>query len=50
MDNYAQYLKNYANKHGITIEEAETHATVKEVKKYYEEKDNLPPRLAGWGE
>lgn len=51
MDNYAQYLRHYAHQHGITIEEAESHSIVKEVKKYYEEKEDvLPPKLAGWKE
>lgn len=50
MDNYETYLRHYANKHGITIEEAETHATVKNVKEYYEQKDQVPIKLAGWSE
>ena len=40
MDNYDDYIKRYAEQHGITIEEAETHALVQEVKKFYKEGQN----------
>lgn len=41
MDDYLEYLKKYAEKHGISEEEAEKHKTVQNAKKYYEEKDSI---------
>lgn len=37
MSDYEEYLERYCRKHKITKEEAESHALVKEIKKYYEE-------------
>lgn len=37
MSDFEAYLERYCKKHNITKEEAEAHALVKEVKKYYEE-------------
>lgn len=37
---YLEYLEKYAKDRGITTEEAEKHAVVQNVKKYYEELDS----------
>ena len=47
MSDYEEYLKKYARDHNITIEEAETHALVKEAKTYYEESDNYATTIQG---
>lgn len=49
MDNFEEYVQKYAEKHGISVEEAKTHAIVKNVKKSYGE-DEKKPQLAGWKE
>lgn len=41
MTDYEIYLEKYATKHEITKEEAESHYIVREVKKYYEELQNV---------
>lgn len=40
MTDYEIYVEKYATIYKITKAEAETHAIVKEVKKYYEESNN----------
>lgn len=49
MGNYDDYVKRYAEEHEISIEEAETHALIKEVKKFYEQGDS-PRKMAGWNQ
>ena len=49
MDDFEEYVQKYAEKHGISVEEAKTHAIVKNVKKSYDE-DEKKPQLAGWKE
>ena len=41
MTDYEIYLAKYCTKHNLTKEEAEKHCIVREVKKYYEELQNL---------
>lgn len=49
MDNYHEYLRKYAKKHGISEEEAEQHVIVKEAKAQYEKKDTTT-KTVGWKE
>lgn len=46
---YETYVKKYSQQHGITKQEAEKHALVKEVKKQCEQKDNSV-KVVGWKE
>lgn len=39
MNDFEEFVKKYCKKHEITPEEAKTHALVKEVQAYYEERD-----------
>ena len=39
MNEFEEYVKKYAQKHGITVEEAKNHAIVQIVQKTYETKE-----------
>lgn len=39
MNDFEEFVARYSKKHEITPEEAKTHALVKEVQAYYEERD-----------
>lgn len=49
MSDYEEYVRKMADKHGITIEEAERLQIVKNVKEYYEE-DQMDIKRAGWSQ
>lgn len=49
MNDFEEYVQKYAEKHGISVEEAKTHAIVKDVEKSYN-KGETETRLAGWKE
>lgn len=45
---YTDYVNRYAADRNITIEEAEQHQIVKEVKEYYENKSTETTKMCGW--
>lgn len=49
MNEFEEYVQKYAEKHGISVEEAKRHAIVKNVEKSYS-KGETETKLAGWKE
>lgn len=49
MTDYEKYLERYCKSRGISKEEADEHAVVKEVKKQYESNDSSV-KAVGWKE
>ena len=50
MGAYEEYVKRYAEGRGITIEEAEQHRIVKDVKESYECESDETVEMCGWSE
>lgn len=49
MSDYDQYLERYCKTRNISKDEAEQHAMVQEVKKYYQSNDT-ETKVVGWKE